>query len=42
MSPYFLDKIWSLKDIDLITDIRGYGMMAAIDVKPGKAPGARQ
>ena len=41
MSPYFLDKIWSLKDIDLVTDIRGYGMMAAIDVKPGKAPGAR-
>jgi beta-alanine--pyruvate transaminase len=41
LSPYFLDKIWSLKDIDLVTDIRGYGLMAAIDVKPGKAPGAR-
>ena len=41
LSPYFLDKIWGLKDIDMITDIRGMGLMAAVDVKPGKAAGLR-
>ena len=33
MSPYFLDGLFSLKDIDGITDIRGYGMMGGIDLK---------
>jgi len=41
MSEYFLDKMFDLRDIDAISDIRGYGMMAAIDLKPGAAPGAR-
>ena len=41
LSPYFLDKIWGLKDLEMITDIRGMGMMAAVDLKPGKAPGLR-
>ncbi len=41
MSDYFLDKIYELRDIDLITDIRGIGMMAAIDVKPDGAVGTR-
>ena len=33
MSPYFLDGLFSLKDIEGITDIRGYGMMGGIDIK---------
>ena len=41
MSPYFLDSLFTLKDIDGITDIRGYGMMGGIDIhmdeRPGKA-----
>ena len=41
MSSYFLDGLFSLKDIDAIVDIRGYGMMGGIDIrldeKPGKA-----
>ncbi|MGI9483547.1 MAG: aminotransferase class III-fold pyridoxal phosphate-dependent enzyme [Hyphomicrobiales bacterium] len=41
LSEYFLDKVFDLRDIELITDIRGYGMMAAIDVKAAAAPGAR-
>ncbi len=41
LSPYFLDKIWGLKDIEMVTDIRGIGLMAAVDLKPGKAPGQR-
>ena len=41
MSLYFLDGLFSLKDIDVIDNIRGYGMMGGIDIKlnikPGKA-----
>jgi beta-alanine--pyruvate transaminase len=41
LSPYFLDGIWSLKDLPVVADLRGYGMFAAIDVHPSGAPGAR-
>ncbi len=41
LSPYFLDAIFSMRDISLVTDIRGYGLFAAIDVEPGVAPGVR-
>ena len=41
LSPYFLDAIFSLRDVPLVTDIRGYGMLAAIDLAPEGAPGAR-
>ena len=42
MSPLFLDAIFSLQDLPNITDIRGYGMIAGIDLapkdnEPGKA-----
>ena len=41
LSPYFQDGLFSLKDIDVIQNIRGYGMMGGIDIKmdgrPGKA-----
>ena len=39
MSPYFLDGLFSLKDIDGIQDIRGYGMMGGIDIKFDERPG---
>ncbi len=41
MESYFLDAIWSLEDHPLVTDIRGIGMMAGVEVHPGAAPGAR-
>ncbi len=41
LSPAFLDTIFALSDIPLITDIRGYGLMAAFDVAPAETPGAR-
>lgn len=41
LSEYFLDSVFALQDIDAVTDIRGYGLMAGIDVKQGAAPGAR-
>lgn len=42
MSDYFLDAIWSLKDLPIVRDIRGIGMMAGVEVHPyeGK-PGLR-
>lgn len=41
MSDYFLDAVWSLKDLDCVVDLRGYGMMAGVEVAPDKAPGLR-
>jgi beta-alanine--pyruvate transaminase len=42
MSGYFLDAIWSLKDIGIVRDLRGIGMIAGVELHPleGK-PGAR-
>ena len=41
MSPYFQDALHSLKDLDCVESIRGYGMMGGVDIrmrnKPGKA-----
>ena len=39
MAPYFQEAIFSLKDIDVVENIRGYGMMAGIDMKMDKRPG---
>ena len=41
LSPYFLDMVFSLQDVGIVTDIRGYGMFATIDIQPAGAPGAR-
>lgn len=41
MAPYFLDAIYALQDIPVVTDIRGYGMLAGVDVAPADRPGAR-
>ena len=41
MSPYFLDAMYALQGLDVVTDIRGYGMLAGIDVAPAGGPGAR-
>ena len=39
MSPYFLDGLFSLKDLEAIGNIRGYGMMGGIDMKLKEKPG---
>lgn len=42
LSDYFLDAVWSLKDIPVVRDLRGYGMMAGIEVWPEEGkPGIR-
>ena len=40
LSPYFQEGFMSLKDIDVVDNIRGYGMMGGIDIKMHKKPGA--
>jgi beta-alanine--pyruvate transaminase len=34
LSSYFLDRIFTLEGVEGITDIRGYGMLAGIDIDP--------
>jgi len=41
MSPYFLSALFSLKDVPIVTDIRGYGMLGAIDLAADGVPGRR-
>lgn len=41
LSGYFQEKMFSLRDLGAVADVRGYGMLAGVEVKPGKAPGAR-
>lgn len=41
LSGYFLDGMFSLSDLPVVTDIRGYGMLAGFDLEPGVAPGVR-
>ena len=41
MSDYFLDAIWSLKDIGCVYDLRGYGFIAGVEVESDGAPGRR-
>jgi beta-alanine--pyruvate transaminase len=41
MSPYFLEALWSLKGLPLVADLRGYGMLAGIDVVSDGTPGRR-
>ena len=39
LSSYFLDGLFSLKDIDCIENIRGYGLMGGIDIRKSDRPG---
>lgn len=41
LSGYFQESMFALQDIPAVTDIRGYGMMGGVDVRPGDRPGQR-
>jgi beta-alanine--pyruvate transaminase len=41
LSPYFLEGLFSLRDVPVVADLRGYGMIGAIDVHPEGEPGKR-
>ena len=39
LAPYFLEKVFSLRDLSAVCEIRGYGLLAGIDLQPVGAPG---
>ncbi len=39
MTPYFQEGLMSLKDLEAVDNIRGYGMMGGVDMKMDKKPG---
>ena len=41
LSGYFLDAMFALQDLPAVNDVRGFGMLAGIEIKPGKAAGVR-
>ena len=41
LAPYFQEAVFSLRDAPHVTDIRGYGMLAAFDVASDGVPGHR-
>jgi len=40
MTDYFLDGLFSLQDMDCVKDIRGYGLLGAVELHAKGAPGA--
>lgn len=41
LSKPFLDRFFDLKDLPIVTNMRGVGMLAALDLAPDGAPGTR-
>jgi beta-alanine--pyruvate transaminase len=41
LSEHFLETMYGLQDLPAIADVRGFGLLAGVEVKPGKAPGVR-
>lgn len=41
LSGYFLEQVSTLRDLPCVTDIRGYGMIAGVDLKSDGKPGHR-
>ena len=41
LSGYFQDAMFALQDLGVVNDVRGYGLLAGVEVKPGTAPGVR-
>jgi len=41
LSGYFQDAMFALQDLPAVSDVRGFGMLAGVEIKPGKAPGVR-
>lgn len=41
LSAHFLDAVFGLRNLPQVVDLRGYGMMAGIQLKPGAAPGLK-
>ena len=40
LSGYFLDAIFKLQEYEIVTDVRGYGLIAGLDFAPSGMPGS--
>ncbi|MBL8215547.1 MAG: aminotransferase class III-fold pyridoxal phosphate-dependent enzyme [Bryobacterales bacterium] len=41
LAPYFQQQLFTLADLPVVTDVRGFSMLGGIDLKPSGAPGSR-
>jgi beta-alanine--pyruvate transaminase len=41
LAPYFQDAMFGLQDLPVVADVRGFGLLAGVEIKPGKAAGLR-
>jgi beta-alanine--pyruvate transaminase len=41
LSGYFLDKMFALGDLPTVNDVRGFGLLAGIEIKSGRVAGVR-
>jgi beta-alanine--pyruvate transaminase len=41
LSSYFIDQLFTLRELPVVTDIRAYGLIAGIDLAPDGKPGVR-
>jgi beta-alanine--pyruvate transaminase len=41
LAPYFLDAMFGLQDLPVVADVRGFGLLAGVEIKPGAAAGLR-
>jgi beta-alanine--pyruvate transaminase len=41
LAPRFQERVFALRDLPIVRDVRGFGLLAGIDLEPGSAPGAR-
>jgi beta-alanine--pyruvate transaminase len=41
LAPHFQERVFALRKLPVARDIRGYGLLAGIDLEPGEVPGAR-
>ena len=41
LAPYFLERVFDLRDLPVIQDIRGFGLLAGIDLAAGDVPAER-
>ena len=41
LTPYFQEAVFDLRDIPVVADIRGYGLLAGVELAPDGVPGVR-
>ena len=41
LAPYFQERVFALADLPIVTDLRGFGLLAGIDLAPQGLPGER-